>query len=185
MSLSRNAKSKRTSRKRAKPKSGAKPKSPRSTRSPGGGATAIPKITPFLWFDAPLEEPLAYYRSIFKNFRVLGESPMTATFEIEGQRLHALNGGPHFKFNEAVSLFIDCKDQREVDYYWSRLTAGGGEESMCGWLKDKYGLSWQVIPRALMRYLGDPDRARADRVTQAMLRMRKIDVAALDRAAAG
>jgi len=142
------------------------------------------KITPFLWFDAPLEGPLAYYASIFESFRVLSQSPMSASFEIEGQRFNALNGGPHHRFNEAVSFLIDCEDQKEVDYYWERLTTDGGEESMCGWLKDKYGLSWQVIPKALMRYLSDPDRARADRVIQAMLKMRKIDVAALDRAAA-
>jgi predicted 3-demethylubiquinone-9 3-methyltransferase (glyoxalase superfamily) len=142
------------------------------------------KITPFLWFDAPLDEPIAYYRSIFKDFRVLSESPMSASFEIEGQRFNALNGGPHHEFNEAVSFLIDCEDQAEVDYYWERLTADGGAESMCGWLKDKYGLSWQVIPKALMRYLSDPDRAKADRVVQVMLKMKKIDVAALGRAAA-
>ena len=142
----------------------------------------MPTITPFLWFDAPLEEPIAYYRSIFRNMRVLSQSPMSATFEIEGQRFNALNGGPQYKFSEAVSFFIECKDQNEVDYYWSRLTADG-EKSRCGWLKDKYGLSWQVIPEALGRYLGGPDRAKAARVTEAMLGMKKIDVAALDRAA--
>ena len=144
----------------------------------------MPRITPFLWFDAPLDEPIAYYASIFESFRVLSQSPMSASFEIGGQRFHALNGGPRYRFNEAVSLLIDCEDQAEVDHYWERLTSGGGEESMCGWLKDKYGLSWQVIPKALSRYLGDSDRAKADRVVQAMLEMRKIDVAALDRAAA-
>jgi predicted 3-demethylubiquinone-9 3-methyltransferase (glyoxalase superfamily) len=144
----------------------------------------VPTITPFLWFDAPLDEAIAYYRSIFRNVRVLSQSPMSATFEIEGQRLIALNGGPQYRFNEAVSFFIACKDQAEVDSYWSKLAADGAE-SRCGWLKDRYGLSWQVIPEALGRYLADPDRARAERVTQAMLRMKKIDVAALDRAAAG
>lgn len=144
----------------------------------------MPRITPFLWFDAPLDEPIAHYASIFESFRVLSQSPMSASFEIEGQRFHALNGGPRYRFSEAVSLLIDCEDQAEVDHYWERLTSGGGEESMCGWLKDKYGLSWQVIPKALSRYLGDPDRATADRVVHAMLKMRKIDVAALDRAAA-
>jgi predicted 3-demethylubiquinone-9 3-methyltransferase (glyoxalase superfamily) len=144
----------------------------------------MPTITPYLWFDAPLNEPIAYYSAIFRNARVVSQSPMSATFELEGQRFHALNGGPQFRFNEAVSFFIDCEDQAEVDYYWSRLTADGGEESMCGWLKDRYGLSWQVIPKALMRYLSDPDAARRDRVVQAMLKMKKIDVAALDRAAA-
>lgn len=145
----------------------------------------MPKITPFLWFDAPLDEPIAYYRSIFPNTRVHGQSPTSATFEIEGQRFKALNGGPRFTFNEAVSFFVECEDQEEVDRYWERLTADGGEESMCGWLKDRYGLSWQIIPTALIRYLNDSDPAVVDRVTQAMLQMRKIDVAALDRAAAG
>ena len=145
----------------------------------------MPTITPFLWYDAPLDEPIEYYRSIFQNVRVLAQSPMTATLEIEGQRLILLNGGPKYRFNEAFSLFIDCEGQEEVDYYWERLTADGGEESMCGWLKDRYGLSWQVIPKALGRHFGDPDRAKAERVAQAMFAMRKIDVAALDRAAAG
>ena len=144
----------------------------------------MPKITPFLWFDAPLDEPIAFYQSVFETFRVISRSPMSASFEIEGQRFNVLNGGPRYQFNEAVSFVIDCEDQGEVDYYWERLTADGGAESMCGWLKDKYGLSWQVIPKALMRYLSDSDRAKADRVVQAMLKMRKIDVAALDRAAA-
>jgi predicted 3-demethylubiquinone-9 3-methyltransferase (glyoxalase superfamily) len=144
----------------------------------------MPKITPFLWFDSPLEEVVRYYRSIFENSRVHSLSPQMASFEIEGQRFHALNGGPHHDFNDAVSFFIDCEDQDEVDRYWSRLTADGGAESMCGWCRDKYGVSWQVIPKALVRYLTDPDRDKAGRVTQAMLQMRKIDVSSLDRAAA-
>jgi len=144
----------------------------------------MPKITPFLWFDAPLAEPLSYYESIFRDMKVHQQNDMTASFEIAGQRLLALNGGPKYRFNESISLFIDCEDQAEVDYYWERLTADG-EESMCGWLKDRYGLSWQVIPKALGRYMGDPDREKANRVIQAMLQMQKIDVAALDRAAAG
>lgn len=143
----------------------------------------MPKITPFLWFDAPLEEPIAYYRSIFPDMRVHSESSGSAEFEIEGQRFMALNGGPKFTFNEAISFFIECEGQEEVDYYWERLTADGGAESRCGWLKDRYGLWWQVIPKALIRYLGDSDRERAARVRDAMLEMGKIDVAALDRAA--
>jgi predicted 3-demethylubiquinone-9 3-methyltransferase (glyoxalase superfamily) len=143
----------------------------------------MPAITPFLWFDAPLDEVVAYYQSIFGSAKVIQVSPMTATFEIEGQRFLALNGGPHFRFNEAVSFFIECADQSEVDFYWSKLTTGGGEESQCGWLKDRYGLSWQVVPQALGRYLSDPDRQKAERVRQAMMQMKKIDVAALDRAA--
>lgn len=144
----------------------------------------MPNITPFLWFDAPLDEPIEYYKSIFRDVKVHSLSPMSATFEIQGQRFMALNGGPKFAFNEAVSFFVECEDQAEVDYYWERLTADGGAESMCGWLKDRYGLSWQIIPKALMSYLSDTDREKANRVTQAMLQMRKIDVAALDRAAA-
>jgi len=143
----------------------------------------MPEITPFLWFDAPLEEPIAYYRSIFPDMRVQSQSSGSAEFEIEGQRFMALNGGPKYSFNEAISFFIECEDQEEVDYYWDRLTADGGEESMCGWLKDRYGLSWQVIPKALIRYLGDPDREKAGRARDAMLEMGRIDVAALDRAA--
>jgi predicted 3-demethylubiquinone-9 3-methyltransferase (glyoxalase superfamily) len=143
----------------------------------------MPAITPFLWFDAPLDEVVAYYQSIFESTKVIQISPTTATFEIEGQRFLALNGGPHFKFNEAVSLFIDCADQFEVDFYWSKLTADGGVESQCGWLKDRYGLSWQVVPQALSRYLAVPDRDKAERVRQAMMLMKKIDVAALDHAA--
>lgn len=145
----------------------------------------MPNITPFLWFDAPLEEPIEYYKSIFRDVKVHSLSPMSATFEIQGQRFMALNGGPKFAFNEAVSFFVECEDQAEVDYYWERLTADGGAESMCGWLEDRYGLSWQIIPKALMSYLSDTDREKANRVTQAMLQMRKIDVATLDRAAAG
>ena len=140
-------------------------------------------ITPFLWFDASPEEVVAHYRSIFPDLSVHALTPMTAEFEIAGQRLMALNGGPRYRFTEAISLFVACADQAEVDRYWALLTADGGEESMCGWLKDRYGLSWQIIPHALVRYLNDPDRAKADRVTRAMLQMRKIDVAALNRAA--
>jgi predicted 3-demethylubiquinone-9 3-methyltransferase (glyoxalase superfamily) len=145
----------------------------------------MPTITPFLWFDAPLCEVVAHYESIFPNTKVVDVSPMSATFELEGQRFHALNGGPHFRFNEAVSFFIDCTDQAEVDAYWSKLTADGGEDGQCGWVKDKYGLSWQIVPEALSRLLADPDRERAERVRQAMLKMKKIDVAAVERAAAG
>jgi predicted 3-demethylubiquinone-9 3-methyltransferase (glyoxalase superfamily) len=142
-------------------------------------------VTPFLWFDASPAEVVGYYRSIFPDLQVHALNPMTAEFEIGGQRLMALNGGPKHRFTEAVSFFVACADQAEVDRYWDLLTADGGEESMCGWLKDRYGLSWQIIPKALMAYLSDPDRAKAERVTRAMLQMRKIDVDALDRAASG
>jgi predicted 3-demethylubiquinone-9 3-methyltransferase (glyoxalase superfamily) len=141
-------------------------------------------LTPFLWFKVPLDEVVAYYRSIFDDFRELSTSPHTATFEIADQRIMALAGARH-DFNETFSFFIECEDQEEVDRYWDRLTADGGQHSQCGWLKDRYGLSWQVIPKALMEHLSDPDREKAERVQQALLGMQKIDVAELDRAAAG
>jgi len=128
-----------------------------------------------LWFDKQAEEAAKFYCSIFKNSKILHSAPMIVTFELEGQQFMALNGGPMFKFTEAISLFISCKDQQEVDYYWEKLTEGG-EESMCGWLKDKYGLSWQVIPNSLGELMQDKDPARAGRVMQAMLKMRKIDI---------
>ena len=142
-------------------------------------------ITPFLWFDGNVEEAVRFYASVFPNTRIENVSPAQATFELLGQRFLALNGGPAFKFNEAVSFFISCDTQQEVDNYWRKLLADGGEESQCGWLKDKFGLSWQVIPRQLGLYLSDPDRTKAKRVMDAMLKMKKIDVAALDRAYAG
>jgi len=142
-------------------------------------------ITPFLWFANNVQEALAFYKAVFPNAKVKTVSDLMAVFELEGQRFHALNGGPQYRFTEAVSFFISVETQAEVDYFWSRLTADGGEESRCGWLKDKFGLSWQVIPSALGRYLGDPDRTRANRVMQAMMEMRKIIIADLDRAYAG
>lgn len=143
----------------------------------------MPTVTPFLMFEANAEEAVDFYVSIFPEARVISRSPLS--FELQGQRLSAFNGGPHFRFSEAVSLFVNCADQAEVDRYWTALLADGGQQSQCGWLKDRFGLSWQIIPEALMRYLNDPDRAAADRVLQAMLRMGKIDVATLDRAYAG
>jgi predicted 3-demethylubiquinone-9 3-methyltransferase (glyoxalase superfamily) len=146
------------------------------------------KITPFLWFDTQAEEAMNLYVSIFKNSKVhnISRGPdgkvFTVSFELNGQEFMGLNAGPQFKFNEAVSFFVDCEDQAEVDYYWDKLTADGGEESMCGWLKDKYGLSWQIIPKALGELMGDPDPVKAQRVMQAMLQMQKIDVAGLQRA---
>ena len=154
------------------------------------------KITPFLWFDDRLEEAVNFYVSVFKDGKILNISRMpgadakhpgkafSAEFELQGQRFMALNGGPEFTFTEAISFFVKCENQSEVDYYWNALTADGGEESQCAWLKDKYGLSWQIVPNALVRYLGDPDPAKAQRVMQAMLKMQKIDIAELDRAAA-
>lgn len=143
------------------------------------------KITPFLWFDGKLEEAVSFYTTVFRHARVENLSPWSATFVLDGQEFMALNGGPQFKFNEAVSFFIRCETQDDVDYYWNRLTNNGGAEGQCGWLKDKFGLSWQVIPDALGRYLGDRDQAKAGRVMQAMRKMKKIDVAALDAAHAG
>jgi predicted 3-demethylubiquinone-9 3-methyltransferase (glyoxalase superfamily) len=146
------------------------------------------KITPFLWFDNQAEEAMNFYVSIFENSKVLGVTPgpngiaQSVTFELEGQEFMALNAGPQFKFNEAISFFVDCKTQDEVDELWEKLTADGGEESMCGWLKDKYGLWWQIIPSALGELLGDEDPEKAKRVMDAMLQMQKIIIADLDRA---
>jgi predicted 3-demethylubiquinone-9 3-methyltransferase (glyoxalase superfamily) len=143
------------------------------------------KITPFLWFDnGKMEQALAFYTSVFKGSRVLSQNAMSAEFELLGQRFMALNAGPNAKFNEAVSFFIACQDQAEVDYYWGALTAEGGSESMCGWCKDKFGVSWQVIPEALGKHLGDPNADRRERAVNAMLKMRKIIVADLEKAAA-
>ncbi len=152
------------------------------------------KITPFLWFDTQAEEAAKFYTGIFKNSKVghvsrYGEgSPgpagtvMSVIFELEGQTFMALNGGPQFKFTEAISLFVSCETQAEIDELWAKLTDGGGEESQCGWLKDKFGLSWQIIPTTLGDMLGDPDPEKAKRAMNAMLQMRKIDIAALEQA---
>jgi predicted 3-demethylubiquinone-9 3-methyltransferase (glyoxalase superfamily) len=153
------------------------------------------KITPFLWFDTQAEAAMNFYVSIFKNSKVVnvsryGEgspapgSVMSATFELDGQPLMALNAGPQFKFTEAISFFVNCDTQAEVNDLWAKLTEGG-EEGPCGWLKDKFGLSWQIIPKALGEMLGDPDPAKAQRVMEAMQTMRKIDTAVLAKAYAG
>jgi predicted 3-demethylubiquinone-9 3-methyltransferase (glyoxalase superfamily) len=140
------------------------------------------KITPFLWFDNNAEAAMNFYVSIFKDAQVLNVSPMTVSFRLNGQEFIGLNGGPEFKFTEAVSFFVNCETQAEVDELWSKLTSEGGEESQCGWLKDKFGLSWQIVPTILGELLGDPDREKADRAMQAMLKMKKLDIAALKRA---
>jgi predicted 3-demethylubiquinone-9 3-methyltransferase (glyoxalase superfamily) len=154
------------------------------------------KVTPFLWFDNQAEEAAQLYTSIFDDAKILniarypegghGEagSVMTVEFELEGQKFVGLNGGPEFKFTEAVSFQVSCETQAEVDDFWSRLSEGG-EEGPCGWLKDRFGLSWQIVPTALPRLLGDPDREKRERVWQAMLQMKKIEIAELERAAAG
>ena len=139
------------------------------------------KITPFLWFNNQAEEAAKFYCSIFKNSKITSGNPMTVTFELEGQKFIALNGGPQFKFTEAVSFFVDCKTQEEVDYYWEKLL-DGGKESQCGWLKDKYGMSWQIIPSILGKLIGDPDPAKSKRALNAMLQMKKIDIAKLKEA---
>jgi predicted 3-demethylubiquinone-9 3-methyltransferase (glyoxalase superfamily) len=155
------------------------------------------KITPFLWFDNQAEEAMNFYVSIFKNSKVLSVqrygkesaqasgrpegSAMTASFLIEGQEFVALNGGPVFKISPAISFVVNCETQAEVDEYWKKLTAGG-EEVQCGWLTDKFGVSWQIVPTALSKLLGHPDPAKSGRVMQAMLQMKKIDIAKLQRA---
>ena len=159
------------------------------------------KITPFLWFDDNAEEAVKFYVSIFKNSKIgrmtrYGEegakvsgrpegTVMTIAFQLEGQAFAALNGGPHFKFTEAVSFAISCETQEEVDYFWEKLTADGGQESQCGWLKDKYGLSWQVVPSRAIELLKDQDAAKSQRVMQAIMPMKKIDIATLEKAAEG
>jgi predicted 3-demethylubiquinone-9 3-methyltransferase (glyoxalase superfamily) len=153
----------------------------------------MPKIAPFLWFDDQAEEAAKFYTSIFKDSKLgyvsrYGEAgpgkpgqAMTVSFELEGQEFTALNGGPEFHFTEAVSFFVSCETQAEVDYYWIKLTEGG-EESQCGWLKDKFGLSWQIVPSTLGDYIGGPDAAGAQRAMQAMLQMKKLDIGKLKQA---
>ena len=152
------------------------------------------KITPFLWFDNQAEEAANFYTSIFKNSRITnvmrnGEgwpgpvgSVLTVDFALEGQPFTALNGGPEFKFTPAISLFVHCKSQAEVDELWSKLLEGGGEADACGWLRDKFGVSWQITPDVLLQYIQDEDPAKAKRAMDAMLGMKKIDIAALEAA---
>jgi predicted 3-demethylubiquinone-9 3-methyltransferase (glyoxalase superfamily) len=159
------------------------------------------KITPFLWFDDQAEEAAKFYASVFKNSKIgrilrydeasakaagrPAGSVLTVEFEIEGQKLTALNGGPEFKFNESVSFVVNCKTQEEVDHFWEKLIAGGGRESACGWLKDKFGLSWQVTPTVLIEMLNDKDAKKAERVMKAMMQMQKIEINKLKAAYAG
>ena len=159
------------------------------------------KITPFLWFDGQAEDAVNFYTSLFKNSKIgrilrnaeeaaektgrpVG-SVLTIEFEIEGQKFVALNGGPLFKFNESVSFVVNCETQEEVDYFWEKLTADGGEESKCGWLKDKFGLSWQVTPTVLIDMLHDKDPEKAERVMKTMLQMQKIEIPKLKAAYGG
>ncbi|MEV7186063.1 VOC family protein [Kitasatospora sp. NPDC093102] len=155
------------------------------------------KITTFLWFDDQAEEAAAFYTTLFPNSRITGTtrygeagpgpagSVMTVEFELAGREYVALNGGPEFHFTEAISLQVECDDQREVDELWAKLSADGGQEGPCGWLKDRYGLSWQITPRVLLDLIADEDRAKAGRVMTAMLRMRKIEIRPLLAAAEG
>jgi len=147
----------------------------------------MPSITPFLWFDTQAEEAMHLYTSIFKRSKVIsvnraGGRVMSVDFELENQRFMALNAGPQFPFTEAVSFFVACETQAEIDDLWAKLTADGGAESRCGWLKDKFGLSWQIVPSSLGRMLGDKDPAKAQRTMQAMLQMNKLDIAKLQAA---
>src|SRR3712207_2254099 len=155
---------------------------------------AIQKITPFLWFHQEAEEAANFYVSLFKDSKILtvsrygdaGPGPkgsaMVVEFQLAGQRFQALNGGPHFKFTEAISLMVDCDSQEEVDTLWSKLTANGGQESQCGWLKDRYGLSWQIVPNRFMQMMKDKDPKKTQRVMQAMMTMKKFDIARLEQA---
>ena len=155
------------------------------------------RIIPNLWFDTEAEEAAEFYCSVFKDSRIVNiaryteSAPreagmvMVVEFELDGHRFVGINGGPEFKFSEAVSFQISCENQQEIDYYWERLTADGGEEGPCGWLKDKYGLSWQVTPTGMDTLFSDPDQSRADRAMRAMLGMKKIDIAELQAAAGG
>ena len=155
------------------------------------------KITTYLWFDDDAEEAMKFYCSLFKNSKILSTSRypegnpgnagtlMTGSFQLDGQEFMALNGGPQFPFTEAISLLVNCENQQEVDELWAKLTADGGQESQCGWLKDKFGVSWQIIPKQLGEMIGDKDPAKAKRAVDAMLKMKKIDIKTLERARDG
>ena len=155
------------------------------------------KITPFLWFDNQAEEAAQFYTSVFKDSKIIqvsrygdaGPGPkgsvMVVNFQIAGMQVTALNGGPLFKFSEAFSFVVNCENQKEVDEYWSKLTAGGGKEGQCGWLKDKFGFSWQIVPTALGKLMSNKDPKKANRVMQALLQMKKLDIARLEAAAEG
>jgi predicted 3-demethylubiquinone-9 3-methyltransferase (glyoxalase superfamily) len=157
----------------------------------------MPKITPFLWYDDQAEEAAALYVSVFPNSRITNVArygpagpgqegkAMTVSFELDGEAFIALNGGPYYRFTEAVSFSVSCRDQEEVDRYWEALTAGGGEPGRCGWLKDRFGLSWQIVPEALPELIGGPDPEKSRRATEAMLKMARLDIAGLRRARDG
>lgn len=144
-------------------------------------------ITPFLWFEHQAEEAMRHYLSIFKNSKTIsvqkaGDRVTAVAFELDGQRFIALNAGPHDRFNEAISFFIDCQTQEDIDYYWDKLTAAGGSESQCGWLKDRFGISWQVVPTVLGRLMNDPNPQKARATVEAMMKMRKLVIVDLQKA---
>ena len=141
-----------------------------------------PKITPFLWFDKNAEDAIRFYTAIFKNSKIIQLHPMVSTFELEGQRFMALNGGPQYSFTDAISLYVNCDTQEEVDYYWEKLLSGGGKEERCGWLKDRFGLSWQIVPAILGELMSNPDKNKSERVMQVVLRMIKLDIEVLKQA---
>lgn len=134
---------------------------------------AIQKITPFLWFDNQAADAAKFYTNVFKNSRIISENPMVTVFELEGMQIQALNGGPHFKLTEAFSFVISCEDQAEIDYYWNKLTEGGTEQQ-CGWVKDKFGLSWQVVPKVLGQLMNDPSKMQ--NVMKTFMQMKKFDI---------
>jgi len=138
------------------------------------------EIYPCLWFDGNAQEAAKYYCTVFKNAKITAENPMVVMFEIDGKKFMCLNGGPHFKFNESVSFVVNCDTQDEIDYYWNTLTANGGVESQCGWLKDKFGLSWQIVPAILPKLMSDPSKAQ--NVMQAFMKMKKFDIKTLENA---
>ena len=147
----------------------------------------MPTITPFLWYDNQAEDAMDLYTSIFKNAKVISVNKaqgrtISVSFELEGQRFTALNGGPHYKFSEATSFFVGCTTQQEIDHYWTKLTADGGEPGRCGWLKDKFGVSWQIVPNALGEMLTDKEPSKGQRVLAAMLQMNKLDLGQLQNA---
>lgn len=135
-------------------------------------------IYPCLWFDGQAQEAAKFYCSVFKDSKITADNGMVVTFEVKGNKFMCLNGGPMFKFNEAVSFVVDCETQDEIDYYWNKLTADGGEESQCGWLKDKFGVSWQIVPTVLPKLLSNPEKSQA--VMQAFMQMKKFDIATLE-----
>jgi predicted 3-demethylubiquinone-9 3-methyltransferase (glyoxalase superfamily) len=166
-----------------------------TSRSERSGPRAQ-KITTFLWFDTNAEEAVNFYISVFKNSKITGTvlngdagpgpkgTPLTITFQLDGQEFTALNGGPHFKFNEAISQVVHCDTQEEVDYFWEKLSEGG-EKVECGWLKDKFGLAWQIVPDVLLELIADSDQEKSQRVMKAMMKMKKLDIEGLQQAAAG